>query len=103
VSEAWLSVLLLSLTTFLNDLAVPLYWAVSADIGGRMAGTVSGLMNMLAGFGPPISQPMMPVWRTTYGWPVMFAILAVVWGLSALCWLRIDASEPLVVEPEVSK
>jgi MFS family permease len=98
-SEAWLSVVLLCLTTFFNDLTVPLHWGVSTDIGGRFSGTVSGIMNMMAGFGPFISQPLMPVWWHAWGWPVMMAILAGVWLVAAACWLRIDASEPLVPEP----
>jgi MFS family permease len=100
VTNAWLAVFLLCLTTFLNDVTVPLFWAVSADIGGRSAGAVSGLMNMMAGIGPLISQPMMPIWWHAYDWSGMIVILASVWFLSALMWLRIDASEPLLPELE---
>jgi ACS family glucarate transporter-like MFS transporter len=99
VSDAWLCVGLLSLATFINDMAVPIIWAVSADIGGRYAGTVSGIMNMMGGFGPMVSQPLIPVLRTALGWPATLAILACAWFIAAAAWLRIDASSPLMPEP----
>lgn len=98
VHNVWLSVTLLCLVTFINDMAIPVIWAVSTDVGGRYAGTVSGIMNMMSGFGPLISQPLIPVLRTEFGWLTTMAILAGVWLVAALCWLRIDASERLVTE-----
>jgi ACS family glucarate transporter-like MFS transporter len=98
--SAWLTVSLLCLGSFVNDLAVPVIWAVSTDIGGRYAGTVSGIMNMVGGFGPLISQPLMP-WLLARGfsWPATLAIITSGWFIAALAWLRIDASSPLVPEP----
>jgi MFS transporter, ACS family, glucarate transporter len=99
VPSAWLCVSLLCLATFINDMAVPVIWAVSADIGGHYAGTVSGIMNMVGGFGPMVSQPLIPVLRTAFGWPTTLIILACAWFIAALAWLRIDASSPLLPEP----
>jgi hypothetical protein len=96
VPNVWVSVTLLCLVTFINDMAIPVIWAVSTDVGGRYAGTVSGIMNMMSGFGPLISQPLIPVLRTKIGWLPTMTVLAGVWFLAALCWLRIDASERLV-------
>jgi MFS family permease len=95
----WLCVTLLCLATFINDMAVPVIWAVSTDIGGRYAGTVSGVMNMIGGLGPLVSQPLIPVLRTSYGWPITLGILACAWFIAAAAWLRIDASSPLFPEP----
>lgn len=100
VSNTYLAVTLLSLATFINDMAVPVIWAAGTDIGGRYAGTVCGIMNMMGGLGPIVSQPLIPVWRTAYGWPVALAILASAWFIAAAAWLPIDASKRLVPEEE---
>jgi MFS family permease len=97
-SQTWLCVVLLSLATFINDMAVPVIWAAGTDVGGRYAGTVGGVMNMVGGFGPMISQPCIPLWREAYGWPITLGILAAAWFVAALAWLFVDASKPIVVE-----
>ncbi len=96
----WLAVTLLCLATFINDLAVPVIWAVSTDISGRYAGTVCGLMNMMGGLGPIVSMPLVPWLRDHHqvSWPAVMAILAAGWLIGALAWLRIDASEQLFPE-----
>lgn len=98
-SETWLAVTLLSLATFINDMAVPVIWAASTDIGGKFAGTVCGVMNMMGGLGPLISQWRTPIWRDSYGWTTTLAILSAGWFVAALGWLFVDASRPLMAEP----
>jgi len=95
VPALWLAVTLLCLGTFINDMAVPVMWAVCADIGGRYAGTVSGIMNMVGGLGPLVSQPLIPVWRTAYGWPAALLYLSLSFFVAGLAWLAIDASKPV--------
>jgi MFS family permease len=104
VPYAWLAVTLLSLACFINDFAIPVIWAASADIGRRYAGTVSGFMNMLGGFGGMITPILIPVLLKSLPgsqvdrWKGVFLVLSTVWFLGALAWLRIDASQPLVPE-----
>jgi MFS family permease len=93
-------VALLCTAFFVNDLAIPVIWAASTDIGGRYAGTVAGVMNMAGGVGAVISPALTPVLRSHFDWPVIFAVLAGGWFIAALAWLRIDASTPLVPEPK---
>jgi MFS family permease len=96
---AWMAVSLLCIGSLFNDLAVPVIWAVSSDIGGRYSGTVSGIMNMVGGFGPLISQPLMPwLLGRGYSWGATLAILTVGWFAGAIAWLRINADEPLLPE-----
>ena len=104
VPYAWLAVTLLSLACFINDFAIPVIWAASADIGRRYAGTVSGFMNMLGGFGGMITPILIPVLLGSLGgdltarWKGVFVVLSTVWFLGATAWLFIDASTPLVEE-----
>ncbi len=100
VTEAWQAVALLCLAFLINDLAIPVIWAASTDIGGRYSGTVAGVMNMAGGLGSVVSPSLTPILREHFhlGWPAIFAVLSGGWFIAALAWLRIDASEKL--EPD---
>src|SRR6185437_10595590 len=89
-----------------NDLAIPVIWAVCADVGGRYAGTVAGIMNMAGGVGAVLSPVLIPRVLARLPaehsgperWRLIFAGLAVSWFLGALSWVFIDASKPLFKE-----
>ena len=103
VTQAWQAVALLCLAFLINDLAIPVIWAVSADIGGRFVGTVAGLMNTIGAFGALLSPALIPhvlaglpdAMPVEQRWQIIFAGLAVAWFISAAAWLFIDASKPL--------
>ena len=99
VVEAWQAVFLLCLAFFINDVAIPVIWAVSSDVGGRYAGTVAGVMNTAGAIGAVISPALTPVLRNSFPWPVIFMVLSGGWFVAALAWLWIDASKPLFPEP----
>jgi hypothetical protein len=102
-TSAWQAVTLLCLAFLINDVAIPAIWAASADVGGRYAGTVSGLMNMIGAVGAMLSPSLIPRVRgwvpATYSdvdsWKLIFTGLAGAWFLAALSWLFIDASRRL--------
>ncbi len=104
VRDAALAVALLSLACFINDMAIPVIWALSADIGGRYAGTVSGFMNMVGGLGAMITPVLIPQLHNSLSgsvperWLIIMAVLAGAWFIGALAWLGIDASKPLFKE-----
>jgi MFS family permease len=106
-AEAWQAVTLLSLAFMINDLAIPVLWAAAAEVGGRYAGTVSGVMNMAGGVGAIVSPILIPYVRGRLlqqefspadVWRVIFLGLAGAWFLGAVAWLFIDASKPLAAE-----
>jgi MFS transporter, ACS family, glucarate transporter len=76
-------------------------FAVCLDIGRNHAGSVIGLMNMSAQVGGFISS-------LAFGYIVdasgsndaPFVPMAMLLGVGAILWLRIDASTPINVEPE---
>lgn len=93
---------LLCLGFFVNDLAIPTIWAVTADIGGRFVGTVAGLMNMVGAIGGMLSPVLIPVVLKNLGhlpvglrWQYIFAGMAGAWFVAAAAWLFIDAGKPL--------
>lgn len=105
-TTVWQAETLLCLGFFVNDLTVPIIWAVCTDVGGRFAGTLSGLMNMVGGFGAVLSPALLPHAHAMlhahfdHGvcWRIIFAGLAASWFLGALAWILIDASKPLAQE-----
>lgn len=108
VTQWWQAVVLLCLAFLVNDLAIPVIWAASADVGGRFAGTVAGIMNMAGGVGAILSPALIPrvlAWlpdgySTPQRWRIIFSGLAVSWFLGAAAWLFIDASKPLFPEKD---
>jgi MFS family permease len=108
-STVWQAETLLCLGFLVNDLTVPIIWAVCTDVGGRFAGSLSGLMNMVGGFGAILSPVLLPRvhemlhqhYDQRISWRFIFAGLALSWFLGAVTWLFIDAGTPLVSEDSV--
>jgi ACS family glucarate transporter-like MFS transporter len=73
-------------------LAQSSYWSVSADIGGKSAGSVSGIMNMGGQIGGTLTASLTPAIAKQFGWPASFLVAAGLCALGALAWL--------VVQPE---
>ncbi|HEY7330132.1 MAG TPA: MFS transporter [Gemmataceae bacterium] len=105
-TTVWQAETLLCLAFFVNDLTVPIIWAVCTDVGGRFAGTLSGLMNMIGGLGAVFSPALLPHahemlhahFDHRMSWRIILAGLAASWFLGALAWLVIDAGKPLANE-----
>jgi sugar phosphate permease len=105
--EPWQAVTLLCLAFFINDLAIPPIWAAAADIGGRYAGTVSGVMNMAGSVGAFLGMAAIPILLAVFPqdlslrtrWALMFVVLASAWFLAAAAWLLVDAGRPIVPPP----
>ncbi len=60
VSQAWMAVTLLCVAFLINDLAVPVMWASSGDIGGANAGSLAALMNTVGAVGAILSPLCIP-------------------------------------------
>ena len=66
------------------------FWSVSADIGGRSAGSVSGFMNMIGQFGGVTTASLTPWIARDWGWAASFLIAAVLCAGGALAWLAVE-------------
>jgi MFS family permease len=102
-ARGWQAVTLLCLAFLINDLAIPVIWAASADISGHFAGTVAGIMNMAGGVGAMLSPVLIPCVlppaASAADWRFIFVGLAASWFLGAVCWLFINAGKPLFDDP----
>lgn len=87
---------LFCLAVFGLELTVGISWAVTLDIGGQFAGTVSAVMNTAGNLAGAIAITLTGYLVTAYGWNLMFFILAGLAALAAVLFLGIDASRKLI-------
>jgi len=71
-------------------LAQSSFWSVSADIGGKSAGSLSGVMNMGAQLGGALTASLTPAIAGKYGWGAAFWAAAGLAGAGAVVWLVVD-------------
>lgn len=91
------AMLALGMSGFFNDLSMPGAWGACMDIGGKLAGSVSGSMNMIGNFGGALGSVAVP-WlmkELGYGWEGVMLVAASTYLISALCWAFIDSDERL--------
>ena len=74
------------------------FWSVSADMGGRSAGTVSGLMNMGAQIGGAVTSSLTPAIANHFGWTASFLVAAGLCALGAVAWLFVHPEVTLARE-----
>jgi sugar phosphate permease len=71
---------------------VGISWAVTLDIGGDYAGSVSAVMNMLGNIGGAVAATVVTYTAARYGWNVPFLMTAGLCLIAAILFLKIDAS-----------
>ena len=76
-------------------LAQSSFWSVTADIGGRSSGAVSGFMNMGAQAGGAVTAILTPVIAEHYGWTASFLVAAALCVVGSLAWLAVDPRKTL--------
>ncbi len=83
------------------DLALPVSWATSVDIGGPYGATVSAYMNTASSISAALS-PVSAAWLAgRFGsFRGMFLTVAAVYVTAAILWLFIDPTEPLLDDKE---
>ena len=77
-------------------LAQSSFWALTADIAGSSAGTVSGLMNMAGQMGGAVTALLTPVIARRFGWAASFLTAAALCAVGAAAWLLVDPYGVLV-------
>ncbi len=69
------------------------FWSVSADIGGRSAGSVSGVMNAGGQLGGALTVSLTPAIAKYLGWNASFLVAAGLCVCGALVWLLVGVGE----------
>lgn len=96
--DAVTGVLLFCVAVFALELTVGVSWAVTLDIGGEFAGSVSATMNTAGNLAGAFATTLTGYLVTAYGWDLAFFVLAGLAACGALLFLRIDASRSLFAE-----
>lgn len=91
------SILCFCVALFGLELTVGVSWAVTLDIGGEYAGSVSAVMNTLGNIGAAIAAAVTGYIVAASGWFSAFAVLSVLCVIAALLFTRIDASRQLYI------
>ncbi|MDQ2844609.1 MAG: MFS transporter, partial [Acidobacteriota bacterium] len=68
------------------------FWSISADIGGKSAGTVSGVMNMGGQIGGALTASLTPAIAARFGWSASFLVAAGLCACGALVWIAVRES-----------
>jgi len=66
------------------------FWALTADLGGKSSGSVSGFMNTANQIGGAITLPLTPLLAKVFGWNTGFIVAALVAAAGAAAWLFVD-------------
>jgi ACS family glucarate transporter-like MFS transporter len=66
------------------------FWAVSADLGGKSSGSLSGFMNMANQIGGMITVSLTPFLADRFRWNTGFHVAAAIAGLGAIAWLFVN-------------
>ena len=66
------------------------FWAVSADLGGKSSGSLSGFMNMANQIGGMITVSFTPFLADRFGWSTGFHVAAAIAGLGAIAWIFVN-------------
>jgi MFS family permease len=97
LQDPTIAMLVLGLSSFCNDFAMPPAWAACMDVGGRYSGTLSGGMNMsgniAGGFSPLLVGYLLAL--TSQNWTLTFYVSAAIYLAGAVCWLFLDSHTPL--------
>ncbi|MFO1248771.1 MAG: MFS transporter [Alphaproteobacteria bacterium] len=73
------------------------YYAVAADLGGRYAGVVSGMVSMCGQVAGAITATATPMLATRYGWEYAFYVASGVTFVCIIPWLFVNPSRGIYV------
>ncbi len=71
------------------------YWSITADIGSKSSGLVSGFMNMGGQFGGALTASLTPIIAEHYGWTSSFLAAAILSALGGFAWLLVEPERSL--------
>lgn len=96
VSLAWFAVALFAL-----ELTVGVSWAITLDVGGEFAGSVSAVMNTMGNIGAAMAVAVTARLASKFGWESAFLVIAALAAIAGLLTLTIDASRRFYREEPV--
>jgi ACS family glucarate transporter-like MFS transporter len=96
VQNSYLAVAFLSLSFASTQVTDGSYWAATASIAGKNAGTASGLLNTGGNVVGGIGAVLVPITAKYFGWPVAVASGSVFALIAAILWLFVRSDVPML-------
>jgi sugar phosphate permease len=96
--DALTSVAWFALALFFLELTVGVSWAVTLDVGGEFAGSVSAVMNTMGNIGAAIAVGITAWLATHYGWAWAFGVVAALGAAAGALMLKVDPTRPFYVD-----
>ncbi len=97
LSDPLAVMLSIGFASFCNDLVMPTSWGACMDVGGKLAGTLSGTMNMMGNFGgalyPVVTGYILRQFNNN--WDLPLYISAAVYFCGIFLWLALDPVTPI--------
>lgn len=78
------------------------FWAITADIAGGSAGSVSGFMNMGGQIGGAVTGSLTPWIAARCGWTASFLVASALCVVGAMSWLVVNPLKTLTGAPDSS-
>jgi hypothetical protein len=88
-------VTLLVVASFMGDFGLGTLWSTFQDIGGELAGTVFGAVNMCGNIRAAAASSFVPRLAEQVDWSASFLLSAGAYTVAALGWLLVDPRIPL--------
>jgi cyanate permease len=96
LEDVVLTMIVMGLASFCNDLVMPGSWGAAMDVGGKYAGTLSGTMNMMGNIGGAVSSFLTGVIISYTGnYALVFYVSAAIYFMGNFCWMALDPVTPL--------
>ena len=91
------AVLAVAVSSFCNDLVMPVTWAVAADVGGNWSATVAAMMNMAGNAGGALYglTAGLLLEHTHQNWAAVLCMGAVVYLAGIPIWLVLNPVKPI--------
>ncbi len=96
VADGRLAMVVLLAARIFADWSLPTQWGAITDMGGRAAGTLFGIVNMVGAAGGFAAGPVLGWLKEHHGWEGLFLGAATMCLVSAVSWLGIDCTRRLV-------
>jgi ACS family glucarate transporter-like MFS transporter len=96
VQNSYLAVGFLSLSFACTQITDGSFWAATASIAGKNAGTASGLLNTGGNVVGGIGAVLVPIIAKYFGWTVAIASGSVFALIAAVLWFFIRADVPMI-------
>jgi len=91
----YLAIAALALSFGFQEFAEGAYWATTMDIGGRLTGSATGILNTANNLGGVVSTALMPVLVAQVGWVRALDSCSLLAFVAALLWLGVKADRPI--------